>query len=221
MEYPVGQRVWIIQRGPGRPGYTGSVFSAPPSHLLLPLRFPRSFAAVTVGLAAAGGVAWYLLTRTRISAEELERSRRTLLATTGRITDGSITDLTCPDLNHPDLPSPDLLNPDLLNPDLTGPDLNHLDLPHPALAQPKPAAPEEPARIPQVILYNYRIGGVSYECGQVVTALPDHVRGIRIDLPIQVRYDPHNPADSIVVAESWSGLRLTPTAPHRHDPDLP
>jgi hypothetical protein len=67
---------------------------------------------------------------------------------------------------------------------------------------------EEPSPTPQIIIYNYRIAGVSYECGQVVTALPDHVRGLRIDLPIQVRYDPHNPADSIVVAESWSGLRL-------------
>jgi hypothetical protein len=66
----------------------------------------------------------------------------------------------------------------------------------------------ELSRIPQIIIYNYRIAGVSYECGQVVTALSEHVRGIRIDLPIQVRYDPHNPADSIVVAESWSGLRL-------------
>jgi hypothetical protein len=67
---------------------------------------------------------------------------------------------------------------------------------------------EETSRTPQIIIYNYRIAGVSYECGQVVTALPDHVRDIRIDLPIQVRYNPHNPADSIVVAESWSGLRL-------------
>jgi hypothetical protein len=62
---------------------------------------------------------------------------------------------------------------------------------------------------PHTIIYNYRIAGVSYECGQVVTGLAEHVRDIRIDLPIQVRYDPHNPADSIIVAESWSGLRLT------------
>jgi hypothetical protein len=76
-------------------------------------------------------------------------------------------------------------------------------------------SPEELIPTPQIIIYNYRIAGVSYECGQVVTALPDHVRGLRIDLPIQVRYDPHNPADSIVVAESWSGLRLdaTPSDP--------
>jgi hypothetical protein len=73
---------------------------------------------------------------------------------------------------------------------------------------------EESSRTPQIIIYNYRIAGVSYECGQVVTALPDHVRDIRIDLPIQVRYDPHNPADSIVVAESWSGLRLSSSQPH-------
>ena len=77
-------------------------------------------------------------------------------------------------------------------------------------------SPEELIPTPQIIIYNYRIAGVSYECGQVVTALPDHVRGLRIDLPIQVRYDPHNPADSIVVAESWSGLRLDP--PDADDP---
>ena len=82
-------------------------------------------------------------------------------------------------------------------------------------------SPEELIPTPQIIIYNYRIAGVSYECGQVVTALPDHVRGLRIDLPIQVRYDPHNPADSIVVAESWSGLRLSasyPSAEDEHDP---
>jgi hypothetical protein len=78
---------------------------------------------------------------------------------------------------------------------------------------------EESPRTPQIIIYNYRIAGVSYECGQVVTALPDHVRDIRIDLPIQVRYNPHNPADSIVVAESWSGLRLGSSNPHAEQVD--
>ena len=76
---------------------------------------------------------------------------------------------------------------------------------------------EEQALAPAVIVYNYRIGGVTYECAQDVTPLADHVRDIRIDLPIQVRYDPHNPADSIVVAESWSGLRLSATHPHPLD----
>ena len=61
---------------------------------------------------------------------------------------------------------------------------------------------------PHTLLYQYRISGVTYECGQDVHALPGLVRGLRIDLPVQVRFDPRNPADSIVVAESWSGLRL-------------
>ncbi len=60
----------------------------------------------------------------------------------------------------------------------------------------------------QIIVYNYRIAGVAYEAAQDVTSLGDLVRDIRTDLPIQVRYEPHNPANSIVVAESWSGLRL-------------
>lgn len=67
--------------------------------------------------------------------------------------------------------------------------------------------PEDPTRTPPLIIYEYRIGGVTYECAQDVTILADHVRDIRTDLPIQVRYDLHNPGNSIVVSESWSGLR--------------
>jgi hypothetical protein len=62
--------------------------------------------------------------------------------------------------------------------------------------------------IPGTLTYSYQIGGVIYECAQDVTALPHLVRHIRVDLPIQVRFDPRNPADSIVVAETWSGLRI-------------
>lgn len=71
---------------------------------------------------------------------------------------------------------------------------------------------------PLILVYNYRIGGVTYECAQDVTLLADHVLDIRPDLPIQVRYDLHNPANSIVVAESWNGLRLTP---HPHESGVP
>ena len=67
-----------------------------------------------------------------------------------------------------------------------------------------------------IIVYNYRIAGVTYECAQDVTCLVEHIRDVRADLPIQVRYDLHNPANSIVVAESWSGLRLSP---HPHSPE--
>jgi hypothetical protein len=72
---------------------------------------------------------------------------------------------------------------------------------------------QEDAHTPRLIVYNYHIGGVSYEAAQDVTALAEMVRDVRTDLPVQVRYEPHNPANSIVVAESWSGLRLSGEVP--------
>ena len=68
---------------------------------------------------------------------------------------------------------------------------------------------------PHTLLYQYRIAGVTYECAQDVSPLAEHLRHVRLDLPIQVRFDPRSPADSIVVAESWTGLRHDGT----HDPD--
>jgi hypothetical protein len=73
------------------------------------------------------------------------------------------------------------------------------------------------ALTPQIIVYNYRIAGVTYECAQDVTMLAEYVHGIRTDLPVQVRYLPQNPANSIVVAESWSGLRLSSSPPQQGD----
>lgn len=64
-----------------------------------------------------------------------------------------------------------------------------------------------PNSTPETLIYQYSIGGVTYECGQDVIPLTEHVRHVRIDLPVQVRFDPRNPGDSIVVAEGWSGLR--------------
>ena len=61
---------------------------------------------------------------------------------------------------------------------------------------------------PHKLMFQYGIAGVRYEAVQDVSALQDRVRGVQIDLPIQVRYDHLNPADSIVVAEDWTGLRL-------------
>ena len=59
---------------------------------------------------------------------------------------------------------------------------------------------------PATILYRYRIAGVTYECAQDVSMLTSHVHDLHLDFPVQVRYDRANPGDSIVVAESWSGL---------------
>lgn len=69
------------------------------------------------------------------------------------------------------------------------------------------ASPDESLRL--LLLYAYEIAGVNYECAQDVTAL-------RADLPMEqiqigqhcsVRYQPGSPENSIVLAETWSGLR--------------
>lgn len=61
-----------------------------------------------------------------------------------------------------------------------------------------------------LIFYQYEIAGVTYESSQEVTHLRDHVdlRNCRVDLPASVRYDAKNPANSIVISESWNGLRF-------------
>lgn len=63
----------------------------------------------------------------------------------------------------------------------------------------------------QLILYKYEIGGVMYECSQDVTLLSDliDIHKCQLGLPCSVRYDTHKPENSIVVAETWSGLRNT------------
>jgi len=63
----------------------------------------------------------------------------------------------------------------------------------------------------QLILYKYEIGGVIYECSQDVTLLRDlvNIHECRLGFPCSVRYDTHKPENSIVVAETWSGLRDT------------
>jgi len=63
-------------------------------------------------------------------------------------------------------------------------------------------------RSTEFLLYRYQIAGVIYESSQEVTHLGGYVdiQNCRIDLPASIKYDPHNPANSIVVAENWSGL---------------
>jgi len=64
-------------------------------------------------------------------------------------------------------------------------------------------------RSTRLLLYRYDVRGVSYECSQDITQLRRllDVESCRIGLPASVKYDPHNPSNSIVVAEGWSGLR--------------
>jgi hypothetical protein len=63
----------------------------------------------------------------------------------------------------------------------------------------------------KLILYKYEVSGVVYECSQDVTMLAHlvNIYECRLSFPASVRYDPHNPVNSLIVAETWSGLRNT------------
>lgn len=72
---------------------------------------------------------------------------------------------------------------------------------------PNSTAPEDAP--PHALIYRYRIGGVTYECGQDVSRLAQHLPthgGSLLGSPVQVRYDRDNPADSMIVGETWNGL---------------
>ena len=59
-----------------------------------------------------------------------------------------------------------------------------------------------------LLIYSYAVRGVEYTASQDVSGLkaflPDDVASLG---HICVKYDPRNPANSIVLAEEWSGLR--------------
>jgi hypothetical protein len=82
--------------------------------------------------------------------------------------------------------------------------------------------PADDGRTLTMLLFNYRIGGVDYECSQDVTLLSAavNVNHVRAGFPCSVRYQPGNPQNSIVVAEGWTGLREgLPQLPTYEDPD--
>ncbi len=62
------------------------------------------------------------------------------------------------------------------------------------------------------LIYTYDVAGVTYEASQDVTRLRQFIDlySCRLGLHASVKYDPHNPGDSIVISETWSGLRESP-----------
>jgi len=67
-----------------------------------------------------------------------------------------------------------------------------------------------------LLFYSYDVRGVEYTASQDVSALrellpadPDAVNGV-----VYLKYDPKNPANSIILAEDWSGLRNLESACH-------
>jgi hypothetical protein len=64
-------------------------------------------------------------------------------------------------------------------------------------------------RAATMLIYQYDVAGVSYEASQDVTYLRQwiNLHSCRLGVPTSVKYDPHNPGNSLVVSEGWIGLR--------------
>jgi len=59
------------------------------------------------------------------------------------------------------------------------------------------------------LFYAYLVRGVEYTASQDVSLLKDQIPSdLSLLSSVSVRYDPKNPANSIVVAEEWSGLHI-------------
>ena len=60
-----------------------------------------------------------------------------------------------------------------------------------------------------LLSYQYHVSGVAYEASQDITRLQEVIdfETWRVGQAATVRYDPHNPGNSIVISETWNGLR--------------
>jgi len=136
-------------------------------------------ASVAAGVAVAAGVGLWLLTRKHQTADELERERRQMLVNYGRIVDGML-------LDGFQVPAQDLPTQDIPAQDGHG-----------------------VGTMREMLLYQYEISGVVYECSQDITALAAIVdpAQVKIGMPCSIRYQPGSPENSILVAERWCGLR--------------
>lgn len=65
------------------------------------------------------------------------------------------------------------------------------------------------------IYYTYTLRGVQYETSQDVATLRDYLPGEpdRLIGQAHMKYLPNNPANSILICEEWSGLRLPARRP--------
>ena len=64
------------------------------------------------------------------------------------------------------------------------------------------------------ILYEYSVGGLTYTASQDVSQLREMIPADSYRLigrPASLKYSVHNPANSILLCEEWSGLRVGPS----------
>lgn len=61
-----------------------------------------------------------------------------------------------------------------------------------------------------IIFYEYTVRGVVYTASQDISKLREHIPTDpdRLIGPVGLKYSTQNPANSIIICEQWSGLRL-------------
>jgi hypothetical protein len=74
-----------------------------------------------------------------------------------------------------------------------------------------PLVPGERGASRDLLMYAYRIAGVTYQCAQDISGMAEHASGLELadsiaGQSVQVRYDPHNPGNSMLISETWTGL---------------
>jgi len=74
----------------------------------------------------------------------------------------------------------------------------------------EPDQPEEndPAGRDGLVFYRYKAKGVEYSAAQDISTLVHLTppKGCSPGAPVQVKYNPQRPSDSIILCEQWSGL---------------
>jgi hypothetical protein len=60
-----------------------------------------------------------------------------------------------------------------------------------------------------VVFYSYAVRGMEYQASQDISALESFLPTDRWVIlgPVSVKYDPRNPANSMILSEQWNGLR--------------
>lgn len=73
------------------------------------------------------------------------------------------------------------------------------------------------------LYFTYSVRGVSYAASQDISALRHLVpeRPASLVGPVTIKYCPKNPANSILLCEEWSGLRLRQTVSNQAPEDSP
>src|SRR6201998_1935710 len=134
------------------------------------------------GSLAAIALIAYAFARPAADPEAEERKRRLHLNLIGRIAEGQVVELA----QHP--PPPVEKRGGLFG------------------TRAQPLGYDRPRSL---VSYSYSISGVTYQTAQDITGLESQVKIERLvtGYPTSVKYDPSNPAVSIVVADDWSGLR--------------